>query len=149
MLCDTILIFCLLFVVPMLAVLIFVVTCKMKVDTKIVPPNYKQKDECKELSDRELREVFLNAYINSDCCFWVKVVSLPKSFKIGNVYFDKCIDSSWSCQTFLSHIVIGREVYDNGYTIIAQEWYSSCRITNKDLLNYILDNLDKVEEVKQ
>lgn len=148
MIYDTILIICLLVVVPLLIVLIFVVIDGIKVDAKIVPPNNIQKDERKEPSNKELREVFLNEYINSDNCIWAKVVSLPKSFKIGNIYFDKCIEGSWSCQTFLSHVVIDRKVYDNGYTIIAQEWYSSCRITNRDLMNYILDNLDKVEEVK-
>lgn len=149
MLYDTILIFCLLFVVPLLAILIFVVIDRMKVDTKTTSPTNKQDDEYIKISDKELREAFLKEYINSDNCVWAKVISLPKSFKIGNVYFDKCIEGSWSCQTFLSHVVIDRKVYDNGYTIIAQEWYSSCRITNRDLMNYILDNLDKVEEFKQ
>ena len=149
MLCDTILIFCLLFIVPLLVIFIFVVTCKMKGDTKTTQPINRQNDICVKILDKELREAFLNEYINSDNCIWVKVVSLPKAFKIGNVYFDKCIDGSRSCQTFLSHVVIDRKVYDNGYVTISQEWYSSCRITNKDLMNYILNNLYKVEEVKQ
>ncbi len=149
MLCDTILTICLLVVVPLLVIFIFVVIDRMKGDSKTTQPINRQNDICVKILDKELREAFLNDYINSDNCIWVKVVSLPKAFKIGNVYFDKCIDGSQSCQTFLSHVVIDRKVYDNGYVTISQKWYSSCRITNKDLMNYILNNLDKVEEVKQ
>ena len=110
--------------------------------------NLNSKDE-KYISDEELREVFINEYVNSDRCVLVKIDSLPKSFKIGNVYFDKCIEDIWSYQTFLSHVVIDGKIYDNGYVIITEKWNSSYRITNKDLMDYILNNLDKVEEVKQ
>lgn len=106
------------------------------------------KDE-EYVSDEELREAFLKEYINSDNCFLVKINNLPKSFKIGNAYFDKYVEDSWSYQTFLSHVVIDRKVYDNGNVSIYQDRDSSYRITNKDLMNYILDNLDKVEEVKR
>lgn len=149
MLCDTILMFCLLGVVPLLVILILVVIYRKKGDTKTTPQINEQNDICVKMLDKELREAFLKDYINSDNCVWAKVVSLPKSFKIGNVYFDKCIEDSRLYQTFLSHVVIDRKVYDNGYVIISQDWYSSCRITNKDLMDYILNNLDKVEEVKQ
>lgn len=149
MLCDTILMICLLGVVPLIIILVFVVIGRIKGDTKTTPQINEQNDICVNILDKELREAFLNEYINSDNCVWVKVVSLPKSFKIGNVYFDKCIKDSRLYQTFLSHVVIDRKVYDNGNVSIYQEWDSRIKITNKDLMNYILNNLDKVEGVGQ
>lgn len=122
------------------------------------------KDE-EYVSDIELREVFIKDYINSNCCVWVNIKSLPMSFKIGNVYFDKYDYKNDYCQTFLSYVVIDRKVYDNGTLNILRdinllqsedefnghyEVTSFClRVSNTDLMNYILDNLDKVEEVKQ
>ena len=149
MLYDTILIICVLVVVPLLIIFIFVVIDRMEVDTKIVPPNNKQKDEYKELSDKELREAFIKEYINSDNCVWAKVVSLPKSFKIGNIYFEKGVNNTNRYQTFLSYVTIDRKIYDNGNIIIDRDWHYYFRNTNKDLTDYILNNLDKVEEVKQ
>lgn len=99
--------------------------------------------------DEELREAFIKEYINSDDCVMVKINSLPESFKIGNVYFDKCVYNNKYYQAFLSYAVIEGKVYDNGTLTIDQEWDFSYNTTNKDLMNYILDNLDKVEEVKQ
>jgi len=145
MLYDTILIFYLLIVVPLLVILIFVVIDRIK----IVPPNNIQKDEYKELSDKELREAFINWYINSDDCVLIKIKSLPKSFKIGNVYFYKCVDNGRYYEAFISYVIVDGKVYDNGTLNIDQEWDFRYNTTNRDLLNYILDNLDKVEEVKQ
>ena len=95
--------------------------------------------------EKELREAFIKDYMKSDGCIWVKINSLPKSFKIGNVYFDKCVDSNKYYQTFLSYVTVDGKVYDNGTLNIDFEF--SCKTTNKDLMNYILNNLDKVEEV--
>lgn len=145
MLYDTILIFCLLFIVPLLVILIFVVIDRMK----IALPNNKQNYEYIEISDKELREAFIKDYIHSECCVWVKINSLPKSFKIGNVYFDKCFNNLEYYQEFLSYVVIDRKVYDNGSLNIDFGFDFYYRNTNKDLMNYILDNLDKVEEVEQ
>ena len=109
------------------------------------------------VSDRELRETFLKEYINSNCCVWVKIKSLPKSFKIGNVYFDQCYHNKYH-QIFLSYVVVDGKVYDNGGLSIDfecnhirgidKEYNFSCNTTNSDLTIYILDNLDKVEEIK-
>ena len=122
-----------------------------------------EDEEC--VSDKELRGEFIKDYINSNCCVWVRINSLPMSFKIGNVYFDKYDYKNDYCQTFLSYVVIDRKVYDNGTLNILRdinllrasdesnghyEITSFClRISNKDLMDYILNNLDKVEEVKQ
>ena len=144
MLYDTILIICLLVVVPLLVILIFVVIDRMK----IALPNNKQNYEHIKISDKELREAFLKDYINSDDCVWVKIKSLPKSFKIGNVYFDNCCNTK-HYPTFLSYVVVDRKVYDNGTLSIDFYCNYSYNTTNRDLLNYILENLDKVEEVKQ
>lgn len=145
MLCDTILIICLLVVVPLLVILIFIVIDRMK----IALPNSKQNDEYIKISDKELRESFIKDYINSNCCVWVKINSLPKSFKIGNVYFDKCFNNLEYYQEFLSYVVIDRKVYDNGSLNIDFGFDFYYRTINRDLMDYILDNLDKVEEVKQ
>lgn len=126
--------------------------------------NINSKDE-EYVSDRELRESFLKDYINSNCCVWVKFKSLPKSFKIGNVYFDEGVYNNEHYQSFLSYVVVDRNVHYNGYMSIRRdvnllrasdefnghyEITSFClTISNKDLMNYILNNLDKVEEVKQ
>ena len=119
------------------------------------------------VSDRELRETFLKEYINSNCCVWVKIKSLPKSFKIGNVYFNQCHHNKYH-QIFLSYVIVDGKVYDNGglsidfecnricgidkeYNRIRgidKEYNFSCNTTNSDLTIYILDNLDKVEEIK-
>ena len=109
------------------------------------------------VSDRELRETFLKEYINSDCCVWVKINSLPKSFKIGNIYFDQCCHNKYY-QTFLSYVIVDGKVYDNGSISIDfeynrirgidKEYNFSCNTTNRDLTIYILDNLGKVEEIK-
>ena len=109
------------------------------------------------VSDRELRETFLKEYINSNCCVWVKIKSLPKSFKIGNVYFDQCHHNKYH-QIFLSYVIVDGKVYDNGGLSIDfecnriygidKEYNFSCNTTNNDLTIYILDNLDKVEEIK-
>ena len=147
MLCDTVLTICLLVVVPLLVILIFVVIDRMKGDSKIVTPNNIQKDEPKELSDMELREAFIKEYINSDRCFWVKLKSLPKSFKIGNVYFEKGVNNTNHYQTFLSYVTIDGKIYDNGNISIDRDWRYYFRTTNKDLTDYILNNLYKVEEV--
>lgn len=56
--------------------------------------NLNSGEDEEYVSDQELRESFLKDYINSDNCVWAKLNSLPKSFKIGNVYFDKCIEES-------------------------------------------------------
>lgn len=98
--------------------------------------------------DEELREAFIKEFINSDDCVWVKIKSLPKSFKIGNVYFDNCCNNKYY-QTFLSYVIVDGKVYDNGSLSIDHEWDFRYNTNNKDLMNYILDNLDKVEEVKQ
>ena len=95
--------------------------------------------------DEKLREAFIKEFINSDDCVWVKIKSLPKSFKIGNVYFDKCVYNNEYYQTFLSYVIVDGKVYDNGTLSIDFDF--SCNTTNKDLMDYILDNLDKVEEV--
>ena len=107
--------------------------------------NSSEDEEC--VSDKELRDTFLKDYINSDFCVWVKINSLPESFKIGNVYFDKCVYNNKYYQTFLSYVIVDGKVYDNG--TLSGDFEFSCNTTNKDLMNYILDNLDKVEEVKQ
>lgn len=104
------------------------------------------KDE-DHVSDKELREAFLKEYINSDDYIFIKIESLPKSFKIGNVYFDKYVNNSRYYQTCLSYVIVDGKVYDNGSFTIDQEYDFSCNTTNRDLLNYLLDNLDKVEEV--
>lgn len=108
--------------------------------------------------DEELREEFIKDYINSDCCIWVKIKSLPKSFKIGNVYFDKCFNMR-NYETLLSYVIVDGKFYDNGSLSIDfecnrtsgidKEYNFSCNTTNRDLIGYVLDNLDKVEEVKQ
>lgn len=97
--------------------------------------------------DKELRDLFIKDYINSNYCVWVKISNLPKSFKIGNVYFDNCCNNKYY-QTFLSDVVVDRKVYDNGTLSIDFECNFSYNTTNRDLLEYILNNLDKVEEVK-
>ena len=97
--------------------------------------------------DKELRELFIKEYINHDCCVLVKINSLPNSFKIGNVYFYKCGYNNKYYQTFLSYVFVEGKVYDNGNLSIDFEF--SCNTTNRDLLEYILNNLDKVEEVKK
>ena len=99
--------------------------------------------------DEDLREVFIKEYINSDDCAMVKINSLPNSFKIGNVYFDKYDYNSMYYQTLLSYVAIDGKVYDNGTLTIDKEWDFSYNTNNRDLMNYILDNLDKAEEVKQ
>ena len=99
--------------------------------------------------DKELRELFIKDYINSNYCVWVKISNLPKSFKIGNVYFDKGVYNNKYYQAFLSYVVIDRKVYDNGSLSIDFECNFSYNTTNKDLMDYILNNLYKVEEVKQ
>ena len=99
--------------------------------------------------DKELREAFIKEYIKSDDCIWVKINSLPNSFKIGNVYFDKCVEDGCYYQEFLSYVVVDGKIYDNGSLSIDQDWGFYFRTTNRDLTDYILDNLDKVEEVKQ
>ena len=96
--------------------------------------------------DKGLRELFIKDYVNSYDCVWVKIKSLPKSFKIGNVYFDRCCNNKYY-KTFISYVVIDGKAYDNGTTSIGDKF--SCNTTNRDLMDYILDNLDKVEEVKQ
>lgn len=149
MLYDTILMICLLGVVPLLVILIFVVIDRMKCDTKTTQPTNKQNDEYIKILDRELREAFIEDYINSDCCVWVKLESLPKSFKIGNVYFDRCGEDGCYYQEFLSYVVIDDKIYDNGNISVSRDSFSYFRTTNKDLMDYILNNLDKVEEVKQ
>ena len=98
--------------------------------------------------EKGLREAFLKEYINSDRCVFVKFESLPKSFKIGNVYFDKCVEGGCYYQEFLSYVVVDGKIYDNGSLSIDQDWGFYFRTTNRDLTNYILDNLDKVEEIK-
>ena len=112
-----------------------------------------------------------------------KLNQLPKSFKIGNVYFDKISSSckffersyqeyggrgKWSTSLYLlwnvnieikSYVFLESKVYDNGGYIhkgarTAEQGIYSTYITydprvfeNKDLRDYILNNLDKVEEV--
>lgn len=111
--------------------------------------NLNSGEDEEYVSDEDLRESFLTDYINSNRCVCVKLKSLPKSFKIGNVYFDKCFDNLDYYQEFLSYVVVDRKVYDNGSLSIAFESDFYYRTTNKDLMDYILDNLDKVEEFKQ
>ena len=149
MLCDTILMVCLLGVVPLVVILIFVVIDKTKLDTKTTSTTNKQNDICVNISDKELREAFIKEYINSDRCFWVKLKSLPKSFKIGNVHFDKGVNNTNRYQTFISYVTIDGKIYDNGNISIDRDWHYYFRTTNKDLTEYVLNNLDKVEEVKQ
>lgn len=114
-----------------------------------------------------------------------KLNQLPKSFKIGNVYFDKVISDCSFCEDsyreykgydiwgsnstvvfdvnilIQSYVNIDGKVYDNGEIIrsvnshISGGYRGHCYIStnigdfkNEDLRNYILNNLDKVEEVK-
>lgn len=107
--------------------------------------NLNSSEDEDYVSDKELRELFIKDYINSNYCVWVKISNLPKSFKIGNVYFDNCCNNKYY-QTFLSYVIVDGKVYDNG--ILSIDFYCnySYNTTNKDLLEYILDNLDKVEE---
>ena len=116
--------------------------------------NSSEDEEC--ISDKEFKEAFIKDYIDSDGCILVKINSLTKSFKIGNVYFDKCVDNSRHYETFLSYVIVDGKAYDNGilsidfecnYTGGDKEYNFSCNTSNRDLLDYVLDNLDKVEEV--
>ena len=111
--------------------------------------NLNSSEDEEYVSDKGLREAFLKEYINSDRCVFVKFESLPKSFKIGNVYFDKCVEGGCYYQEFLSYVVVDGKIYDNGSLSIDQDWGFYFRTTNRDLTNYILDNLDKVVEIKQ
>ncbi|MEG0407466.1 MAG: hypothetical protein RR623_01210 [Bacilli bacterium] len=99
------------------------------------------------VSDEELREAFLKEYINYSDCAWIKLNSLPKSFKIGNVYFNKCVEDGCYYLEFLSYVLVDDKIYNNGSLSI--DFKFSFNTTNKDLIDYILNNLDKVEEVKQ
>ena len=98
------------------------------------------------VSDKELREAFLKEYINYDDCAWIKINSLPKSFKIGNIYFNKCVKDRCYYREFLSYVLVDGNIYDNG--ILSIDFKFSFNTTNKDLMDYILNNLDKVEEIK-
>lgn len=112
-----------------------------------------------------------------------KLNQLPKSFKIGNVYFDKVLSNCtfyeesyreykggiWSSNSSVvfsiniiiqSYVKVEGKVYDNGELIHTVNrhitngfrGYTHIKTTtvdfkNEDLCNYILNNLDKVEEV--
>ena len=149
MLCNIFVIIFFLVVLSLTVILLIVIVDRKHLDIKIVPQNSKQKDGYKEISDKELREAFIKEYINSDRCFWVKLKSLPKSFKIGNVYFEKGVNNTNHYQTFISYVTIDGKIYDNGNISIDRDWHYYFRTTNKDLTDYILNNLYKVEEVKQ
>ena len=109
--------------------------------------NLNSSEDEEYVSDKGLREAFLKEYINSDRCVFVKFESLPKSFKIGNVYFEKGVNNTNHYQTLLSYVTIDGKIYDNGNISIDRDWHYYFRTTNKDLTDYILNNLYKVEEV--
>ena len=99
-----------------------------------------------------------------------KLNQLPKSFKIGNVHFDKVLSEcdfkgegglEFDINILIqSYVTIDSKVYDNGELIrsVNRRVIGGYRrhlsvntyvreFKNEDLSNYILNNLDKVEEV--
>lgn len=108
-------------------------------------------------------------YVDSYALKFIKIIDLPKTFKIGSVYFNKqyCevyyyfasdrfdVYSGKNSLKFiieykiLSHIEIDGKIYDNGVIDCKLLESDSDYINqNSDLERYVLNNLDRVEEVK-